>query len=223
MSVLYIVPTPIGNMQDITLRALDILSKADVILAEDTRNTQYLLKHYSIVKPVIAHHKFNEYQSVQKILGRLLAGETLALVSDGGTPLISDPGSLLVRECLANNIKVACLPGATALIPALVNAGFDSEKFCFEGFLPHKKGRQTRLKLLAEEDRTVIIYESPYRLLKTLEQLKEYFGAERKICVCRELTKIYEENVRGTVGEVLQYFSSRQIKGEIVIVIEGKK
>ncbi len=199
MSKLYIVPTPIGNLEDITLRALRVLKEVDVILAEDTRKTSFLLKHFEISKKLQSHHKFNEHKSVNAIAERILAGETIALVSDAGTPAISDPGFLLVRSCIENGVEVECLPGATAFVPALVNSGLPNEKFCFEGFLPQKKGRQKRLTYLSEETRTIIFYESPFRLLKTLTQLSEFFGPERKACVSRELTKIYEENIRGTL------------------------
>jgi 16S rRNA (cytidine1402-2'-O)-methyltransferase len=222
MAKLYIVPTPIGNLEDITLRALRILKEADLILAEDTRNTQFLLKHYEIENKLSSHHAFNEHKSVRSVIDKLLAGTTIALVSDAGTPAISDPGFLLVRECLKENIPVECLPGATALIPALVNSGFPCERFIFEGFLPHKKGRQTRLQELAEEEFTMVIYESPFRLVKTLQQLSEVMGGERLGSVSRELSKIHEENVRGTLEELIAHFSEKTIKGEIVIVVEGK-
>lgn len=222
MSKLYIVPTPIGNLEDITLRALRVLKEVDVILAEDTRKTSFLLKHFEISKKLQSHHKFNEHKSVNAIAERILAGETIALVSDAGTPAISDPGFLLVRSCIENGVEVECLPGATAFVPALVNSGLPNEKFCFEGFLPQKKGRQKRLTYLSEETRTIIFYESPFRLLKTLTQLSEFFGPERKACVSRELTKIYEENIRGTLTEIIEYYKDKKIKGEIVLVVEGK-
>ena len=222
MAKLYIVPTPIGNLEDITLRAVRILKEVDVVLAEDTRTTGFLLKHFDIDKRIESHHKFNEHKMVERIAMRIKAGENIALVSDAGTPSISDPGFLVVRTCLENGVDVECLPGATAIIPALVNSGLPSDKFCFEGFLPPKKGRQKKLKELAEEERTMIFYESPYRLIKALNELSEYFGNNRKICVSRELTKLHEQNVRGTVEQVLTYFKEKVIKGEIVIVVGGK-
>lgn len=222
MSKLYLVPTPVGNLEDITLRALRILrEEADVILAEDTRNTGNLLRHYDISKPMTAYHMNNEHQLVAGLVGRLLAGETMAVVTDAGTPGISDPGFLLVRECLKNDVEVECLPGATAFVPALVNSGLPAERFIFEGFLPHKKGRQTKLHEIAGYRYTTILYESPYRLVKTLQQLIEVCGAERRVSVARELTKVYEENVRGTLAEVCAYFEQKEVKGEIVIVLEG--
>lgn len=219
---LYLVPTPIGNLEDITLRAINTLKNADVILAEDTRTSGHLLKHLGITKPLQSYHIHNEHQTVQKLLARLLKGENMALVSDAGTPAISDPGFLLVRECLKNNIEVECLPGPTAFVPALVNSGLPSDRFTFEGFLPHKKGRQTRLTELKEEERTMIFYESPHRLMKSLEQFVEYFGADRQASVSRELTKVYEETIRGTLTEIIAYFAEKTIKGEIVIVVSGK-
>jgi 16S rRNA (cytidine1402-2'-O)-methyltransferase len=218
---LFLVPTPIGNLADITLRALDVLNSVDTILAEDTRTSGVLLKHYQISKPLQSFHIFNEHKTVYKFIERLTKGETMALVSDAGTPGISDPGFLLVREALKAGIKIDCLPGATALIPALVKSGFPTDRFVFEGFLPHKKGRQTAIKKLANEDRTIILYESPHRLLKTLEQLGEYLGNDRSASVSRELTKKFEETKTGTLLELFEYFSSKEIKGEIVIVIEG--
>ncbi len=223
MSKLYIVPTPIGNLEDITLRALKVLKEVDLILAEDTRQTSKLLKHYEINKKLAAHHQYNEHKTLDRVIDSLKNEETIALVSDAGTPAISDPGFLLVRECIKNGIEIECLPGATAFIPALVNSGLPSDKFVFEGFLPHKKGRQTRLKFLAEETRTIIFYESPHRLLKTLKQFEEYFGENRLISVSRELTKIHEENVRGTVTELKKYYEEHTLKGEIVIIVEGAK
>ncbi len=220
---LYLVPTPIGNLGDITIRALDILKSVDVILAEDTRTSGNLLKHYNISKPLQSFHIFNEHKTVQTIVERLKRGEQMALVSDAGTPGIADPGFLLVRECLKNSLRVECLPGATALIPALVNSGFACDRFVFEGFLPHKKGKQTTLKRLAEEDRTVIFYESPHRLVKTLEQMIEFFGGERYVSVSRELTKLYEENYTGSLADCLMHFKSKEVKGEIVVVVDGKK
>lgn len=219
---LYLVPTPIGNLGDITLRALDILKSVDVILAEDTRTSGVLLKHYQINKPLQSFHIFNEHKTVNKLIDRLKSGEVFALISDAGTPGISDPGFLLVREALQAGLKIDCLPGATALIPALVKSGFPTDRFVFEGFLPHKKGRQTLLKKLAEEERTVIFYESPHRLVKALEQLKEFFGPNRQISVSRELSKKFEETKTGTVQEVLDHFSTKEIKGEIVVVVNGK-
>lgn len=222
MSKLYLVPTPIGNLQDFTYRAVEVLNTVDLILAEDTRTSSKLLKHYNISKPLTAFHQHNEHKSLDKIIDKLNSGSTIALVSDAGTPGISDPGFLLVRACVENNIDVECLPGATAFVPALVSSGFSCDKFVFEGFLPHKKGRQTRLKLLQEENRTIVFYESPHRLLKTLQQFKEYFGDERKIAVCRELTKIHEEVIRGTAEELINYYNANTLKGEIVIIVEGK-
>jgi 16S rRNA (cytidine1402-2'-O)-methyltransferase len=218
---LYVVPTPIGNLGDITLRALETLKSADAILAEDTRTSGILLKYYDISKPLHSFHIFNEHKALASVINKLKNGETMALVSDAGTPGISDPGFLLVRECLKNNLEVDCLPGATAFVPALVKSGFPTDRFVFEGFLPHKKGRQTALKQLAEEDRTVILYESPHRLLKTLEQIQIFFG-ERLISVSRELTKMHEETFTGPVGEVISHFSAKEIKGEIVVVIKGR-
>lgn len=219
---LYLVPTPIGNLEDITLRAINVLKSVDVILAEDTRTSGHLLKHLGISKPLQSYHIHNEHQTVQRIVLRLLKGETMALVSDAGTPAVSDPGFLLVRECIKNGISVECLPGPTAFVPALVNSGLPSDRFTFEGFLPHKKGRHTRLTELKEEERTMIFYESPHRLVKSLEQFAEYFGAERQASVSRELTKMFEETVRGTLTEIITYFAEKTIKGEIVIVVSGK-
>lgn len=221
MSKLYLVPTPIGNLEDITLRAIRILKEVDIILAEDTRKTSILLKHFEVEKPVLAHHKFNEHKAIPALIDRIRSGETLALVTDAGTPGISDPGFLITRACIENEIEVECLPGATAFIPALVNSGLPNDRFSFEGFLPQKKGRQKRLKELAEEQKTMIFYESPYRLLKTLSQFVEVFGEERKASVSRELTKIHEENVRGTLKELIVYYGNSTIKGEIVIIVEG--
>lgn len=220
---LYLVPTPIGNRGDITFRAIEILKQVGCILAEDTRTSGMLLKHYEITKPLQSFHIFNEHQTVIKLVERMKNGETFALVSDAGTPGISDPGFLLVRGCLAAGVRIECLPGPTALIPALVNSGFPTDRFIFEGFLPHKKGKQTLLKKLAEEDRTMIVYESPHRLVKTLEQMKEFFGAERLVSVSRELTKLHEETFTGPLEQVLLHFQQKEIKGEIVIVIDGKK
>jgi len=222
MGKLYLVPTPIGNLEDITLRALRILKEVDLILAEDTRTSSVLLKHYNIATRLSSHHKFNEHKTVEHIAELILAGNNIALISDAGTPSISDPGFLLTRTCLNMGVEVECLPGATAFVPALVNSGFPSDRFCFEGFLPQKKGRQKKLKELTDETRTMIFYESPYRLVKALEQFSEYFGSDRKVSVSRELSKLFEENFRGTVAEVLAHFQSKTIKGEIVIVLEGK-
>jgi 16S rRNA (cytidine1402-2'-O)-methyltransferase len=218
---LFIVPTPIGNLGDITLRALDILKSVDLILAEDTRTSGFLLKHYLIQKPLHSFHNFNEHQVVDNFVARMKKGEVMALVSDAGTPGISDPGFLLIRACLQADLSVDCLPGPTAFVPALVKSGLPCDRFVFEGFLPHKKGRQTLIKSLVDEERTMIFYESPYRLVKTLEQFSEYFGADRIVSVSRELTKMFEETKTGTVAEVLAYFSSKEIKGEIVIVVAG--
>lgn len=219
---LYIVPTPIGNLEDITLRAINVLKSVDVVLAEDTRTSGQLLKHLGISKPMHSYHIHNEHQSITRTIERILKGETMALVSDAGTPAVSDPGFLLVRECIKYGITIECLPGPTAFVPALVNSGLPSDRFTFEGFLPHKKGRQTRMQNLVNEDRTMIFYESPHRLIKALQQFAEYFGADRQACVSRELTKIYEENVRGTIQEIITYFSEKTIKGEIVIIVAGK-
>jgi 16S rRNA (cytidine1402-2'-O)-methyltransferase len=220
--VLYIVPTPIGNLQDITLRALEVLKKVDLILAEDTRTSAKLLNHYAIQKPVTPFHQHNEHQVLHHIITQLGNGKIMGLVTDAGTPGISDPGFLLVRECIKEGIKVECLPGATAFVPALVNSGLPSDRFCFEGFLPLKKGRHTLLTKLAEEERTIILYESPVRLVKTLNDLAQYFGNDRRCSVSRELTKVYEENVRGSLQEVMSHFSEKTVKGEIVIILGGK-
>ncbi len=220
---LYLVPTPIGNRGDITLRALETLKQVDIILAEDTRTSGSLLKHYNIQKPLQSFHIHNEHKVTKPLLQRMAGGESFALISDAGTPGISDPGFLLVRECLQAGLLIECLPGATALIPALVNSGFPTDRFVFEGFLPHKKGKQTVLKKLAVEERTIIVYESPHRLIKTLEEMKDHLGAERKISVSRELTKIHEETVTGLIDEVLTHFKKKEVKGEIVIVIDAKK
>ncbi len=222
MSKLYLVPTPIGNLEDITLRAINVLKNVDLILAEDTRTSKFLLKHYEIDKPLLSHHKFNEHKTSENIANRIKAGETVALISDAGTPGISDPGFFLVKYCIENKIEVESLPGATAFVPALVNSGLPSDRFCFEGFLPQKKGRQTRLNELSEEYRTMIFYESPHRLVKTLQQFADLFGEERKASVSREITKLHEENTRGTLAELIQHFLSKTVKGEIVIVVEGK-
>ncbi len=222
MSKLFLVPTPIGNLEDITFRAIRVLKEVDLVLAEDTRKTSFLLKHYDIHTSIQSYHKFNEHKIVERLVEEILLGKNIALVSDAGTPSISDPGFLLTRESLKNGIEVECLPGATALIPALVNSGFPSERFCFEGFLPTKKGRQKRLKSLENEERTMLFYESPFRLLKTLNDLLECLGSDRKVSVSRELTKIHEENIRGTLQEVIDFYKEKNIKGEIVIVVEGK-
>ena len=219
---LYIVPTPIGNLEDITFRAIKVLKEVDLILAEDTRTSGKLLKHYDIATPMQSHHMHNEHKTVNSIVEQLKNGKTIALISDAGTPAISDPGFLLTRACVQNNIEIECLPGATAFVPALVNSGLPNDKFVFEGFLPPKKGRQTRLKLLAEETRTMIFYVSPHKLIKTLQQFSEYFGAERQVSVSRELTKMYEETIRGTVVEVLNHFENKPPKGEIVLIVAGK-
>ena len=223
MSKLYLTPTPIGNLKDITLRALEILENVDYILAEDTRKTKKLLNHYNIKTQSASYHQHNEHRILPKIITELKSGMTYALVSDAGTPSISDPGFLLVRECIKNNIEVETLPGATAFVPALVNSGLSSEKFVFEGFLPVKKGRSKSLLKLADETRTIILYESPHRLLKTLDALIKYLGKDRQASISRELTKLYEETKRGSLDELYEYFSKKKIKGEFVIVISGKK
>ena len=221
--MLYLVPTPIGNLKDITLRALEILKEVDLILAEDTRTSSHLLNHYQIIKPISPYHQHNEHKIVQHLVDQLKSGKKIAVLTDAGTPGISDPAFLLVRECVKNDIKVECLPGATAFVPALVNSGIPSNRFVFEGFIPLKKGRQTLLKELAEEERTMIFYESPMRLVKTLEDFIQYFGPERNCSVSRELTKLFEENKRGTLTEVCEYFKQKGVKGEIVIVVAGKE
>jgi len=218
---LYLVPTPIGNLEDITLRAIRILKEVDIILAEDTRKSGILLKHLSIEKTVFAHHKFNEHKAIPGIIDRLILGENFAMITDAGTPGISDPGFLLARACIEKDLEVECLPGATAFVPALVNSGLPNDRFSFEGFLPQKKGRQKRLSELAEEQKTMIFYESPFRLLKTLEQFAEVFGKDRRASVSRELTKIHEENIRGTISELIEYYTKSTLKGEIVIIVEG--
>ena len=220
--MLYLVPTPIGNLQDITLRALETLKSVDLILAEDTRTSGKLLKHFEINTPMLSHHMHNEHKMVEQLAKRMAAGEKFALISDAGTPAISDPGFLLVRECIAENIEVQCLPGATAFIPALVSSGLPNEKFVFEGFLPVKKGRQTRLKFLQEEGRTIVFYESPHKLLKTLGDFKEHFGEDRKISASREISKLYEEHIRGTVTEVIEHFTIKPPKGEFVLIVQGQ-
>jgi len=219
---LYLVPTPIGNLRDITLRALDTLKEADVILAEDTRTSGKLLKHYEIKRPLESYHIHNEHKSIVRLIERMKQGTVFALITDAGTPGISDPGFLLVREAIAADIEIISLPGSTAIIPALVNSGLPNDRFVFEGFLPHKKGRKTRIESLAEERRTMVFYESPYRLIKTLNQFSEVFGPDREACVSRELTKIHEENVRGSLTELIDYFTTHTLKGEIVLTVAGK-
>ncbi|GHV11648.1 ribosomal RNA small subunit methyltransferase I [Bacteroidia bacterium] len=221
-SKLYIVPTPVGNLEDMTFRAVRILKEADVILAEDTRTTGFLLKHFEIHNRMQSHHKFNEHQAVEGVVARIQAGETIALVSDAGTPGISDPGFLLVRECVKQGVEVECLPGATAFVPALVNSGLPIDRFCFEGFLPQKKGRKTKFEELAEETRTMVIYESPFRVLKTLTQLAEFLGEDRLASASREISKLHEQTVRGTLQELIAHFTAREPKGEFVLIIAGK-
>lgn len=223
MISLFLVPTPIGNLADITLRSLEVLKKVDTILAEDTRTSGTLLKHYQIDKPLQSFHIFNEHKVLRSLVDRLKKGEVMALVSDAGTPAISDPGFLIVRAALAEGLQIECLPGPTAFVPALVKSGFPTDRFVFEGFLPHKKGRQTVIKQIAEEERTVILYESPHRLVKTLEQMAEVMGPDRMVSVSRELTKMFEETKTGPVSEVLAHFKSKEVKGEIVVVVDGKK
>lgn len=220
--MLYLVPTPIGNLKDITLRALEVLQSADLVLAEDTRTSSHLLNHYQIRKPLAPYHQHNEHKVLQHLVDQLLAGKTMALITDAGTPGISDPAFLLVRACIRAGVKVESLPGATAFVPALVNSGLPANRFCFEGFLPPKKGRQTLLRQLAEEERTLIFYESPMRLVKTLEELAVYFGADRPAAVSRELTKHFEETQRGTLDELAAHYREKGVKGEIVIVVAGK-
>ena len=221
--MLYIVPTPIGNLADMTFRAIEVLKSVDLILAEDTRTSSVLLNHYQIQKPISPYHQHNEHKIVQHLAEQLQGGKTIALLTDAGTPGVSDPAFLLVRECVKHNVRVECLPGATAFVPALVNSGLPMNSFCFEGFLPLKKGRQTMMKKLAEEERTMVFYESPMRLVKTLNEFVQYFGAERQCCVSRELTKKFEENKRGSLQEVHDYFNEKPVKGEIVIVVQGKE
>ncbi len=221
MGMLYVVPTPVGNMEDMTFRAIRILKEADLILAEDTRTSGILLKHYEIKNQLMSHHKFNEHGTTAGIVERLKAGATIALISDAGTPGISDPGFYLVREAVAAGQEVQCLPGATAFVPALVSSGLPDDRFCFEGFLPQKKGRKTRLENLRGEERTMVFYESPYRVVKTLKQFAEVFGEDRKVCCCREISKVHEECVRGTMTEVIAHFTEKEPKGEFVIVVEG--
>lgn len=223
MNKLFIVPTPIGNLEDFSFRAVEILKKSDLILTEDTRKSSILLKNYNIDTPKLAYHKFNEHKTVSNIVDRIKKGKIISVISDAGTPGISDPGFLLVRECISTGIDIECLPGPTSFIPALINSGFPSDRFCFEGFLPHKKGRQKRLKELSDESRTMIFFESPHRLVKSLEQFTEFFGETRNISVSRELTKIYEETKRGTIRELIDYYSSKKVKGEIVIVVQGRR
>ncbi len=220
--MLYLIPSPIGNLADITFRAIEILKSVDLILAEDTRTSAVLLNHYQVQKPITPYHQHNEHKILKHLTEQLAGGKTMALLTDAGTPGISDPAFLLVRECIKNNIKVECLPGATAFVPALVNSGLPTNSFCFEGFLPLKKGRQTMMKKLVEEERTMVFYESPMRLVKTLNEFIQYFGAERHCCVSRELTKKFEENARGTLQEVHDHFNAKTVKGEIVIVVAGK-
>ena len=221
MGILYIVPTPVGNMEDMTFRAVRILKEVDLVLAEDTRTSGILLKHYDIKNALMSHHKFNEHGTSASVVNRLLAGENVALISDAGTPGISDPGFFLVREAVRAGVEVQCLPGATAFVPALVSSGLPCDRFAFEGFLPQKKGRQTKLESLKEEERTMIFYESPYRLVKTLQQFSETYGGERQVSVCREISKVHEESVRGTLDEVIAHFKEKEPKGEIVIILAG--
>lgn len=223
MGKLFLVPTPIGNLEDMTFRAVRILKEVDLILAEDTRTSSKLLQHYDIHNKLVSHHKFNEHRTVEMIADQIANGRNVALISDAGTPGISDPGYLLAKTCIEKDIAIECLPGATALIPALVNSGFPTDRFTFEGFLPQKKGRQKKIKELQAETRTMIFYESPYRLLKTLSQFAEFFGTERQASVSRELSKLFEENRRGSLAELIEYFGAKTIKGEIVIVVEGLK
>ncbi|HNX12510.1 MAG TPA: 16S rRNA (cytidine(1402)-2'-O)-methyltransferase [Paludibacteraceae bacterium] len=218
---LFVVPTPIGNLEDMTYRAVKVLREVDLILAEDTRTSGFLLKHYDIKTPMHSHHKFNEHKTVQNVVERIKAGQNVALISDAGTPAISDPGFMLVRACVENEVEVECLPGATAFVPALVTSGLPNDRFCFEGFLPQKKGRQTKIHALAAETRTMIFYESPFRVVKTLTQLAEVFGADRKASVSREISKIYEETVRGTLTELAEHFTLHNPKGEFVIIVAG--
>ena len=223
MAKLYLIPTPVGNLEDITLRALRILKEVDLVLAEDTRTTGFLFKHFEIKTPMHSHHKFNEHKTVDLLVERMSQGQEIALVSDAGTPGISDPGFLLVRACVKAGIEVECLPGATAFVPALIDSGLPCDRFCFEGFLPQKKGRQTKINSLKEEERTMIFYESPFRLVKTLEQFSEVFGQDRLVSVSREISKLHEQTIRGTLSEVIAFFKEKQPKGEIVIVLSGNK
>ncbi|NDV83008.1 16S rRNA (cytidine(1402)-2'-O)-methyltransferase [Bacteroides sp. 51] len=221
MGKLYVVPTPVGNLEDMTFRAIRILKEVDFILAEDTRTSGILLKHFEIKNSMYSHHKFNEHKTVENVVNRIKAGETAALISDAGTPGISDPGFLVVRECVRNGLEVECLPGATAFVPALVASGLPNDRFCFEGFLPQKKGRMTKLKSLVEEGRTMVFYESPHRLLKTLTQFAEYFGTDRQAAVSREISKLHEETVRGDLNELIEHFTRVEPRGEIVIIVAG--
>ena len=223
MAKIYIVPTPIGNLEDITLRAINVLKDVDLILCEDTRRSKKLLVHYEIETPLRSHHKFNEHQEVDIIIEKIKSGTKVALISDAGTPGISDPGYLIVRTCIQNNIEIDCLPGPTAFVPALINSGIPSDKFIFEGFLPVKKGRKTRLEILSKEERTMVFYESPHKILKTLNDFLIHFGSNRKVSISRELTKIYEETIRGTIHSVLQSLTEKSIRGEIVVIVEGFK
>ena len=223
MAKLYIVPTPIGNLEDITLRSINVLIDSDLVLCEDTRRSKILMSHYKINTQLKSFHKFNEHKEVDSIVDQIKEGKKISLISDAGTPGISDPGFLIVRTCIESEIEIECLPGATAFVPALINSGIPSDKFVFEGFLPVKKGRKTRLETLSNEERTMIFYESPHKILKTLNDFKLNFGSERKISISRELTKVYEENIRGTAEEVISFFGEKKIKGEIVIVVEGNK
>ncbi|MGB0487490.1 MAG: 16S rRNA (cytidine(1402)-2'-O)-methyltransferase [Flavobacteriaceae bacterium] len=223
MAKIYIVPTPIGNLDDITLRAINVLKDVDLILCEDTRRSKKLLVHYEIETPLRSHHKFNEHQEVDIIIEKIKSGTKVALISDAGTPGISDPGYLIVRTCIQNNIEIDCLPGPTAFVPALINSGIPSDKFIFEGFLPVKKGRKTRLEILSKEERTMVFYESPHKILKTLNDFLIHFGSNRKVSISRELTKIYEETIRGTIHSVLESLTEKSIKGEIVVIVEGYK
>lgn len=222
MSKLYVVPTPIGNLEDITLRAIRVLKESAIILSEDTRTSGFLLKHFEIKAPLWSHHKFNEHRTVEQIAERIASGQTISLISDAGTPGISDPGFLLIRTCIEKGIEVECLPGATAFVPALVSSGLPCDRFVFEGFLPQKKGRMKRIEALKEEERTIVFYESPFRLVKLLQQLAEVLGTERRCSVSREITKLHEETVRGTVSELISHFETKGVKGEIVVVVEGR-
>ncbi|HRX67261.1 MAG TPA: 16S rRNA (cytidine(1402)-2'-O)-methyltransferase [Tenuifilaceae bacterium] len=222
MSKLYVVPTPIGNLEDITLRAIRVLKESAIILSEDTRTSGFLLKHFEIKAPLWSHHKFNEHRTVEQIAERIASGQNISLISDAGTPGISDPGFLLIRTCIEKGIEVECLPGATAFVPALVSSGLPCDRFVFEGFLPQKKGRMKRIEALKEEERTIVFYESPFRLVKLLQQLAEVLGTERRCSVSREITKLHEETVRGTVGELAAHFEAKGVKGEIVVVVEGR-
>lgn len=221
--ILYIIPTPVGNLEDMTFRAIRLLKEVDLILAEDTRTTSFLLKHYDIQNKMVSYHKFNEHKTVAHIVDRLLSGENIGLVSDAGTPGISDPGFLIARECAKADIRVECLPGATAFVPALVASGIPCDKFCFEGFLPQKKGRLTRLQQLKEEERTIVLYESPYRVVKTLSQLAEHLGEDRYAATCREISKLHEETLRASLKELINHFTEKEPRGEFVIIVHGKE